>query len=226
MGYFLGACPCSDFCLGETKSMKFVPAQSDITRLVDMRAPNYCTQRERVKNMTEPMYETIIIELTEDQLIKLEWGARETGQLLEKFVICAAIATANEILADASRAQTRRDFYVEEANGFWWVTERSTRHNYAQTDSKERANQICRDLNAGIRGFEEDGYSAPERLAPGFEAICEFEGGKCDNIATITVQLGSSEKWYACCDKHASYARRGKAEFRDLDAADAERRGT
>ena len=46
------------------------------------------------------------------------------------------------------RKDTRRKFFVEEAKGFFWVTERSTKHNYAQTDSITRAEQICRDLNS------------------------------------------------------------------------------
>ena len=66
----------------------------------------------------------------------------------------------DEYIATASG---RQEFYVEQAKGFWWVTERATNHNYAQTDSKERAKQICRDLNAGIREFEEDGYPADSK---------------------------------------------------------------
>ena len=65
------------------------------------------------------------------------------------------------------------DFYVERTNGFWWVTERGTKHNYAQTDSKERADEICRQLNAGVRDFDVDGSpadndhnSTPRRAAP------------------------------------------------------------
>lgn len=40
-------------------------------------------------------------------------------------------------------------FYVEKANGFWWVTERKTKHNYAQTECRLRAKAICRQLNCG-----------------------------------------------------------------------------
>ena len=54
-------------------------------------------------------------------------------------------------------------FFVEHAKGFYWVTERATNHNYAQTDSKERADQICRDLNNGVTEFEEDGYPAADK---------------------------------------------------------------
>ena len=39
-------------------------------------------------------------------------------------------------------------FFDERSKGWWWVTERGTRHNYAQTDSKENAYKICRRLNA------------------------------------------------------------------------------
>lgn len=47
-----------------------------------------------------------------------------------------------------------QEFYVEQANGWFWVTEKSTGHNYAQTDRKERAIEICEQLNAGKRDFD------------------------------------------------------------------------
>lgn len=47
------------------------------------------------------------------------------------------------------------DFYIERSKGFWWVTERKTKHNYAQTASKKRAQDMCRQLNAG-RGLRDE----------------------------------------------------------------------
>jgi len=51
-----------------------------------------------------------------------------------------------------------------------------------------------------------------------FEKTCEFDGGKCEKIATSVVRLiASSGKWYACCDTHAHHAmRHSKPTFRDI----------
>ena len=57
-------------------------------------------------------------------------------------------------------SESGQNFYVEEAKGFFWVTERSTKHNYAQTDSKERADEICKQLNLGVNEFDENGVPA------------------------------------------------------------------
>jgi len=52
-----------------------------------------------------------------------------------------------------------------------------------------------------------------------FEKACEFEGGKCEKIATSVVQLIAGRgKWYACCDTHAHHAmRHSKPKFRDIN---------
>lgn len=53
--------------------------------------------------------------------------------------------SARELLMPSLASQR---FFVEHDKGWYWVTERKTLHNYAQTDSKESAHKICRKLNA------------------------------------------------------------------------------
>lgn len=54
---------------------------------------------------------------------------------------------------------------------------------------------------------------------------CDFEGGACTNPAISETMLSNSGNWYACCDLHAGYARRAKAQFRDLTATADQRHG-
>lgn len=49
----------------------------------------------------------------------------------------------------AARKAIGDRFVVEETNNFWWVTNVFTQDNYAQTESRERAESICDQLNNG-----------------------------------------------------------------------------
>ena len=46
------------------------------------------------------------------------------------------------------------EFYMVYEKGWYWVIERETNHAYAQTDSKDRAAEICEQLNRGVRDFD------------------------------------------------------------------------
>lgn len=60
--------------------------------------------------------------------------------------------------------------------------------------------------------------SVVSRINQNFERTCEWNGGKCQKIATSAVQLADNGKWYATCDQHAHWAMRGKANYRELDS--------
>lgn len=77
--------------------------------------------------------------------------------------IASSTLSKGSLIAAASTPSGRERFFVEQSKGWYWVTERETKHNYAQTETKEKAEQICRDLNNGITKFERDGFPVDSR---------------------------------------------------------------
>jgi len=110
-------------------------------------------------------------------------------------LVCTSLSTTNEepVAAQGQPKADNHRFFVEESKGFFWITDRVTKHNHAQTDSKERANQICLDMNNGILAFEEDGCPVDNNQdQPKAEDECEHgfkiktqDCGHCDRYLCV-----------------------------------------
>lgn len=78
----------------------------------------------------------------------------------------------------------------------------------------QAGDRVLVDLERALYHYEAPASGSPKRT-------CDFNGGGCTEPATSEVKMADTGKWYACCDGHASHARRGRAEFRDLTADDS-----